>query len=165
MSEVLHDAFIGLGSNLGRRDRNIAAALNALESTRGISVIRVSSLYETRPEGGPPGQGPYLNGAAHLRTSLTPERLLSACTKIEALLGRTRDVKWGPRTIDIDLLAFDREIRSEPDLMLPHPLMHERVFVMRPLAEIAPDWIHPLLDRTAREILDSLGSPDLTAWQ
>ncbi len=165
MTPPPHDAYVGLGSNLGRRDRNIAAALNALESTREISVTKVSSLYETPPVGGPPGQGPYLNGVAHLKTSLSPERLLSVCIKIEALLGRTRDVKWGPRTIDLDLLAYDREIRSAPELMLPHPLMHERAFVMRPLVEIAPDWVHPVLERTSREILESLGSPDLTSWQ
>ncbi|MFQ5429205.1 MAG: 2-amino-4-hydroxy-6-hydroxymethyldihydropteridine diphosphokinase [Phycisphaerae bacterium] len=152
----VHDAYIGLGSNLGRRKRNIAAALNALEHTREIEIVGVSSLYETSPEGGPDDQPMFINAVAHIKTSLTPERLLAVCQNIEDSLGRKRALRWGPRTIDLDILCYDQVIRADPDLTLPHPMMHERTFVMRPLAEVAPDLMHPTLERTARAILESL---------
>jgi 2-amino-4-hydroxy-6-hydroxymethyldihydropteridine diphosphokinase len=158
MSGMKHNAYVGLGSNLGRREKSIAAALNALQATRDIEVHRVSRLYETAPIGGPEGQPPYLNAVAHLKTTLSPERLLALCLKIEESLGRKREVRWGPRTIDLDLLCYDQEIMASPALTLPHPLMHERPFVMEPLAEIAPDLMHPVLEQTAREILESLAS-------
>ncbi len=156
----LHHAYIALGSNLGRREKNITAALSSLESTREIETIRVSPLYETPAEGGPADQPDFINGVVHLRTSLSAERLLALCQRIEDLLGRQRSVHWGPRTIDLDLLAFDDEIHSEPNLTLPHPMMHERHFVMKPLADIAPDWVHPILGETARSILEGLGRRD-----
>lgn len=150
------NAYIGLGSNMGRREKNISAALNALESTREIEVVKASSLYETEPVGGPEDQPRFLNAAAHLRTTLTPERFLTVCQQIESSLGRKRDIPWGPRTIDLDVLFFADEIRSSPELMIPHPLLHERRFVLEPLAEIAPDLAHPTMDQTVRELLESL---------
>lgn len=156
----MYDAFIGLGANLGRRKKNIASALGALESTREIEIVAVSPLYETKAEGGPEAQPAFINGVARIRTSLSPERLLAVCQRIETLLGRTRDVHWGPRTIDLDLLAYGDVIASEPELTLPHPMMHERAFVMKPLADIAPDWIHPILQQSAESLLDSLGRRD-----
>lgn len=156
VSENRHEAFIGLGSNLGRRKKNIAAALNALQSTREIEVIAASGLYETDPVGGPEDQPRFVNSVARIATGLSPERLLAVCQHIEDSLGRKRTIRWGPRTIDLDILSFDDEIRAEPELTLPHPMMHERAFVMRPLAELAPDWIHPVLERTALSILESL---------
>ncbi|HWL92590.1 MAG TPA: 2-amino-4-hydroxy-6-hydroxymethyldihydropteridine diphosphokinase [Phycisphaerae bacterium] len=155
-----HDAFIALGSNLGRRKKNIAAALNALESTRDIEVLKVSPLYETEPEGGPAGQPPFINGVVQIRTTLAPNRLLAVCQRIEGLLGRQREIHWGPRTIDLDLLSFDVEICSDSNLTLPHPMMHERAFVIQPLADIAPDWVHPVLQQTASTLLESLGRRD-----
>lgn len=156
MSGTDHEAFIGLGSNLGRRKKNIAAALNALQSTREIEVAAASGLYETEPVGGPQDQGRYVNAVARITTALSPERLLAVCQRIEDSLGRRRTIRWGPRTIDLDLLSYDAEIRAGSALTLPHPMMHERTFVMRPLAEIAPDWVHPVLERTAQSILESL---------
>lgn len=150
------NAYIALGSNMGRRERNISAALNALETTREIEVVKVSSLFETEPVGGPDDQPLFLNAAAHLRTTLSPERLLALCQHIESSLGRKRDIPWGPRPIDLDILIFQDEIRSSPELMIPHPLLHERRFVLEPLAEIAPDLAHPTLDQTIRELFDSL---------
>ncbi len=155
-----HDAYIGLGSNMGRRKKNVAAALNALESTKEIEVITVSKLYETEPVGAPDDQGPYINAAAHIRTSLTPLRLLAVCLNIEESLGRKRSIRWGARTIDLDLLCYEQKVVTTPKLTLPHPLMHERRFVMEPLAEIAPDLVHPMLEQTAKEILGALCEPE-----
>lgn len=151
-----HNAYIGLGSNLGQREKYVAAALNALQTTRKIEVVKVSRLYETAPVGGPEDQPSYINAVAHVKTTLSPQRLLGVCLKIEESLGRKRQVRWGPRTIDLDVLCYDQEIVVSQKLMLPHPMMHERVFVMEPLAEIAPDLMHPVLEQTAAEILDSL---------
>ncbi len=155
-----HVAYVGLGSNMGNREKNIAAALNSLESTRGINVTKASGLYETEPVGGPPGQDLFINAVVRVETTLTSRRLLEVCLNIEDSLGRKRSVRWGPRTIDLDLLSFDDEIRASAKLMLPHPQMHTRRFVMEPLAEIAPDFVHPTLEQTAAEILDAL--PEFT---
>lgn len=154
----MHVAYVGLGSNLGPREKNISAALNALERTRGIVVEKVSSLYSTDPVGGPDDQPQFINAAARLRTALSPRRLLSVLQQVETSLGRRRDgVRWGPRTIDLDLLLYDDVILGDDDLTLPHPLMHERRFVMQPLAEIAATVRHPTLGLTAAEILAGLG--------
>lgn len=155
VSETLHNVYIGLGSNLGAREKNITAALGALQTTREIDVLKVSSLYETKPEGGPANQPKYINAVAHIRTTLSPERLLAVCQRIETSLGRKRAVRWGPRTIDLDLLCYDDEIRADPDLTLPHPRMHERAFVLKPFAEVAPDYVHPVLQQNAKSILES----------
>ena len=103
MSEDQHDAYIGLGSNMGLREKNIAAALNALQTTREIEVTSVSSLYETEPVGGPENQSNYINAVAHIRTVLKPERLWAVCRNIEESLGRKRTIRWGPRTIDLEI--------------------------------------------------------------
>jgi len=155
VSKTLHDVYVALGSNLGPREKNLTAALGALQSTRRIDVVKVSSLYETQPQGGPPNQPNYVNAVAHVRTDLSPRRILAVCQHIEGSLGRKRSIRWGPRTIDLDILCYDQEICAEPDLTLPHPLMHRRPFVMQPLAEIAPDLMHPVLQQTAKAILES----------
>lgn len=156
-----HVVYIALGANLGQREKNIAAALNALQHTKGVSVDTVSSLYETDPVGGPPDQPRFINAAAKLVTELTPERLLSVLQQIELSLGRRRGERWGPREIDLDILLYDNLVISEDGLTIPHPLMHERRFVMEPLAEIAPEARHPALGMTAHEILNSIGTLSL----
>ncbi len=129
-------AYIALGSNLGDRKANLDAALAALSADGNIRVVRCSSFHETEPVGGPPGQGKYLNAAAELDTSLSPRELLNRMLAIESRLGRVRSVPNAPRTIDLDLLLYDQEVINEPGLIVPHPRMWGRPFVMKPLAEL-----------------------------
>lgn len=151
-------AYIALGSNLGNRLDNLMQALNLLDEADHISVARVSQFFDTSPVGGPPGQSDYLNGVACLHCRLAPLKLLVVLLEIEDRLGRVRTKKWSPRTIDLDLLLFDSQVIDLPHLKIPHPLMHQRSFVMIPLAEIAPHILHPVLKKTAQQILDDLQS-------
>jgi 3-oxoacyl-[acyl-carrier protein] reductase len=151
-------AYIGLGSNLGDRSGALDRALELLAATSGIVVQRASARHETAPVGGPPGQGPYLNAAAVLSTELEPLPLLRVLQQVETQLGRVRTERWGPRTLDLDLLMFDGRVVSSPELTLPHPRMHERLFVLEPLAQIAAEVRHPLLGKSIGELRDELTS-------
>ncbi len=131
-------AFLGLGTNLGDREDNLRHALEALEAVG--DVIAVSSLYETEPVGGPP-QGLFLNLVVELDTSDSPERLLERCHELEEAAQRVRAIRFGPRTLDADVLWVDGEVRSSDVLELPHPRMWERRFVLSPLRELAPDLV------------------------
>ena len=153
---VTYTAYIGVGSNMGDRQANIDAALCALRSVADIDVVAVSSVQPSRPVGGPPGQQDYLNAVVAILTTLGPRPLLDVLRRIEQQLGRRRVERWGPRTIDLDLLLYDQQVIDEEDLVVPHPRMHQRRFVMEPLAEIAPDTMHPVLGRSANEILRDL---------
>jgi 3-oxoacyl-[acyl-carrier protein] reductase len=144
-------AWIALGSNLGDRGRNIDAAVAAL-----AGVERVSRLRETDPVGGPAGQGRYLNGVAQIATEFSAREVLQRLHAIEADLGRVRNVKDGPRTIDLDLLAFGNQVVDESHLIVPHPRLQDRLFVLEPLAEIAAEWRHPVFEKSAAELLTSL---------
>ena len=118
-----------------------------------VEVAKVSKLYETDPVGGPP-QDRFLDGAAEIRTQLTPHELLSLLKLTEKKVGRTPSkVKWGPREIDLDILLYGDVVMNEPDLVIPHPQLHLRRFMIEPLAEIAPDAVHPVLNKTASEVL------------
>src|SRR5262245_4980275 len=160
-------AYIALGSNLGDREKNLDGAVELLRSSPGITVKRVSSYYETEPVGGPSGQNSYLNAAAKLETRIEPGRLLEVLLQTEKQLGRVRAEKNAPRTIDLDLLLYDDVVSTGPDLILPHPRMHERLFVLEPLAEIAPNVVHPLLDCTPRDLMEILYEEEdlVGAWE
>jgi 2-amino-4-hydroxy-6-hydroxymethyldihydropteridine diphosphokinase len=149
-------AFIALGSNLGDRRHYLDAALQTLREHPHITVVAVSSYHETAPVGGPPGQGLYLNAAAQLDTDLEPEALLAVLLDVERRLGRVRHERHGPRTIDLDLLLYEDAVRDGPDLILPHPRLHQRLFVLEPLVEIAPYLIHPPLELDVRQLLKQL---------
>jgi 2-amino-4-hydroxy-6-hydroxymethyldihydropteridine diphosphokinase len=134
-------AFLGMGSNLGDRWGQLREAVASL----GSSVATVSPVYETEPVGGPRGQDNFLNVVVEIETDLTPRQLLGVCHRLEAAAGRVRGERWGPRTLDVDILLLDGCTIDEPDLTVPHPRMYERRFVMAPLADIAPtlvpeDW-------------------------
>jgi 2-amino-4-hydroxy-6-hydroxymethyldihydropteridine diphosphokinase len=132
-------AFIGLGSNLGDRRAQLGAAVAALRG--GGDVVAVSPLYETEPVGGPEDQGAFLNLVVELATVDTPRQLLARCRALEAAAARVRTVRWGPRTLDADVLWVDGSAVDEDDLVVPHPRMWQRRFVLQPLADLAPDLV------------------------
>jgi 2-amino-4-hydroxy-6-hydroxymethyldihydropteridine diphosphokinase len=136
-------AFVGVGANLGDRKRTIREALGLLDADPRIEVVAVSSLRETDPVGYL-DQPPFLNGAAELRTELEPHELLDALLAVERQLGRMRDgPRFGPRTIDLDLLLYGDDVVDGPGLTVPHPRLHERRFALEPLAELEPDLVVP----------------------
>ena len=134
-------AYLALGSNLGDRLETLQRAVELLRARPGIDVIRSSRVYETEPVG--PPQPAYLNAVVEVRTDLEPHELLKETQAVEDELGRVRAERWGPRTIDIDVLTFDERVIDEPDLVVPHALMHERGFVLVPLGELDPDPMLP----------------------
>jgi 2-amino-4-hydroxy-6-hydroxymethyldihydropteridine diphosphokinase len=138
-------AFVGLGSNLGDRMAYLRAGLTYLPD-----VVAVSPVYETEPVGGPSGQDRYLNIVAELWSSASPRQLLEAGQRAEAAAGRAREVRWGPRTLDVDVLLVGDLIVDEPDLEVPHPRMWERGFVLVPLADLAPELVGDRLTAAMR---------------
>jgi 2-amino-4-hydroxy-6-hydroxymethyldihydropteridine diphosphokinase len=157
-------AFIGLGSNVGDPRQQVRTALAVLDELRETRVTAVSSLYRTAPVGYV-DQPDFINAVAQIETSLTARELLTALLDIERAHNRVREVKNGPRTLDLDLLLYDERTIREPDLKVPHPRMHQRAFVLAPLAEIAPDarlgdlgTAAQLLARVAGEGVEKLGT-------
>ena len=132
-------AYLGLGSNLGDREGHLRRAIE----TPGTSVVAVSPTYETDPVGGPGGQGAYLNLVVVVETALSPRELLGVCHRLEAAAERTRQERWGPRTLDVDILLYGDLVVDEPDLQIPHPRMWQRRFVLAPLADLEPDLVAP----------------------
>ena len=135
-------ATVSLGSNLGERFQYLQNALDAINEVVGTQVHSVSPVFETDPVGGP-DQGKYLNAVAVIKTILSPEQLLAAMQQIEVAQDRVRSERWGSRTLDIDLLAMDSEVRTTPELELPHPRAHERAFVLLPWSLLDPDYVIP----------------------
>ncbi len=148
-------AHIALGSNMGDRAATLLAAAKMLGRLDGVRVQKISGMIETEAVGGPADQPAYLNAAVEIETTLGPRQLLAALHEIEAALGRDRQSQqpWGERTCDLDILLMGEITMEVPDLTIPHPRMHERLFVLRPLAEIAPSAVHPKLGLTVAEML------------
>lgn len=146
-------AFLGLGSNLGVREQLLGDAIDSL----GASVIAVSNVYETDPVGGPSGQGAFLNLVVQLDVDLEPKELLAVCQRLESAAERVRQERWGPRTLDVDVLWIDGFTSDDPLLTVPHPRMFSRRFVLAPLAELAPELVDDDVFRLAAGTVTCLG--------
>ena len=154
--------YLGLGSNLGDRVGYVQQATSLLGEIEGIKIIRTSSLYETQPWLEKDTTW-YVNAIVEIKTSLTPQKLLSECLRIEKQLGRSRDAEnpLGDRTIDIDILFFNKDIVKEDNLQIPHKYIHQRAFVLVPMLELNPDFIHPLLQTSIADLHEELENPEM----
>lgn len=141
---------VALGGNLGNPKATLSAAITTLQNDAKILVLTQSHWYQTAAVG--PPQPDYLNGCVSLLTAYSPESLLQKLLEIETQFGRVRRERWGPRTLDLDVLLFGQAIIQTPTLTVPHPYLHERAFVLAPLAEICPGWVHPVLQQTIAEL-------------
>jgi 2-amino-4-hydroxy-6-hydroxymethyldihydropteridine diphosphokinase len=157
-------AYLGLGANLGDPSGQLTEALERLNAAEEVEVSRVSAFYRNPPLG-PTDQPWYVNAAARLRTRLGPEELLRLLQQVESALGRVRAERWGPRRLDLDLLLYNGEVIFSPDLVVPHPEMHRRPFVLAPLAEIAPQAWHPILQKSVGDLLAELDPAGRAALQ
>lgn len=164
---MITQAYLGLGSNVGDRLTNLQSAADLLDARTDLRVAASSRVWETDPVGGPP-QPDYLNAVLEVQTELAPRGLLEACQRVEEALHRDRAVRWGPRTIDVDILLFDDVSMNEPDLTIPHPRLQERAFVVLPLMELAPELLLPggfplrssVVEGGARPFAPPLRTPD-----
>jgi len=149
--------YLGLGSNVGDPVAQIRKALERIRGAKGIRILRVSSLYRTEPQG-ETEQDWFVNAVAEVETSLLPLQLLDLLQEIETRMERNTPYRWGPRSIDLDILFFGNRIVEEPELTIPHPLVEQRRFVLEPLVELAPNGIHPLNGKTFQDLLEELGT-------
>lgn len=154
-----HRAYLGLGSNLGDKETYLNQAVKSVDETRGCQVEKVSSYLVTEPYGGVE-QDDFLNACLCLKTYLSPEELLRRLHEIEQDAHRERIIRWGPRTLDLDILLYDDLILETEDLILPHMDMENREFVLKPLSEIAPNLRHPILHKTMRQLADQLAAKE-----
>ena len=158
ISRKWHKVYLSLGSNMGDKRENLIEAIKRIGELESTEVIKSSTILETKPFGYIE-QDNFLNACLEVKTLLTPQEFLSSILKIELDMGRVREIKWGPRVIDIDILFYDNEIIQEDNLVVPHPWICEREFVLEPLSEIAPNYVHPLERKTimmlARKLKES----------
>ena len=150
-----HTAYIALGSNIGDSMLIIRSALDAMKNNASIRVIKESSLINTKPYGGVE-QPDFINGVVQIETYLEPDNLLTYLNTLEKEAGRTREIHWGPRTLDLDILMYDDLVMNERRLTIPHKEMHKRLFVLEPLEEIAPYLMHPLLGQTITQLKEKI---------
>lgn len=150
-----HTAYIAVGSNMGDRASYIDGAVRKLGAQKHTEVLKVSEIISTKPYGGVE-QGDFLNGAIKVRTLLTPDRLLKFLHEIENDAGRERKIHWGPRTLDLDIIFYDKLVYEDDELIIPHVDMENRDFVLKPMCEIAPYFRHPLLGLTMKQLLERL---------
>lgn len=148
--------YIALGSNLGERSKNLARAIELLRAAPGVEVTRISRYFDNPAVGGPADSPRFLNAACEVRTTLSPQELLQMLRQIESDMGRVRVNQNEPRVIDLDVLLYGDQVIATPELTVPHPRMHEREFVLRPMEEIAYDLPHPVLKHTMHELLEGL---------
>ena len=148
-------AYISIGSNIGDKIGNCKNAIELLNEHPQVKVTKISDFYETEPVGYKEQEW-FVNCAVEIKTDLNPKELLLLCRTIEAKLGREKKIKYGPRTIDLDILLYNNDIIDNTDLKIPHPEMHKRGFVLKPLSDIAADVVHPALKRTIIELLNNL---------
>jgi 2-amino-4-hydroxy-6-hydroxymethyldihydropteridine diphosphokinase len=151
-------AYVGLGSNLGDREERLAAAVRLLDESPAVRVARRSPIYETTPWGPITDQPDFLNAVCEITTTLAPRPLLLRLLAIEAALGRERRGSPGPRVVDLDLLLYGDRIVDETGLRVPHPRLHERAFVLAPLCDLAPDYVHPRLGVLLRVLCERVGT-------
>jgi 2-amino-4-hydroxy-6-hydroxymethyldihydropteridine diphosphokinase len=151
-------SFIGIGANVGDPATQCRDAVRRFDTIAGIRVLRCASLYQTAPVG-PLEQDWFINTVAEVRTDLSPRKLFETLKAIEMRMGRTEGPRWGPRVIDLDILLYGQEVIDEEGLIIPHPEMHRRRFVLKPLCEIASYVIHPAFGVSARGLLDRLTDP------
>ena len=149
------NGFLGFGANLGDRKKNLAHAINALDSRPDVEVLRTSGIYETEPWG-LTDQPKFLNMVAEIATSISPGELLERVKKLEQDMGREDGPRLGPRLIDIDILLLEDLVMDEPDLIIPHASLHLRAFVLVPLAELTPDSVHPVLGLTIAHLAEQV---------
>ncbi|MCR1973397.1 2-amino-4-hydroxy-6-hydroxymethyldihydropteridine diphosphokinase [Clostridium sporogenes] len=150
----MHTAYVAFGSNIGEKESYIKRALKKIEE-RGMKIIKVSPIYETEPYG-VLDQDSFLNGVVKIETNLIPEDLIGELLNIEKQLDRVRERRWGPRTIDLDIIFYDDLIINEKDLVIPHKDMENREFVLKPLCDIDENFIHPVLKKSVRQLYDRL---------
>ncbi len=155
----MEKAAIGIGANLGDSVRICLDAIETLRNYPAVNILGVSSLFRTKPVGYAE-QNWFVNAAVLCETALGPQQLLDFLLELEKSFGRVRTLRWGPRTLDLDIIFFGSRRIDQPGLKIPHPLMHERLFVLAPLAEVEPEWVHPALGLSVNQMLDSLLQSD-----
>ena len=154
-------SYLSLGSNIGDRFENLEICVSEISKIYGIEFVKSSSFYETQPWG-VENQPWFLNAVIEIETTLLPDELLIECNKIEMAMGRNRDLetRWGERIIDIDILFYGSEIICKQNLVIPHKFLHKRAFVLVPMMEIAPDFVHPFFNKTIEDLYNEIEHPE-----